>query len=204
MTMLPGIVGVLGSKPPLAGTWDPAHLFGNTLSNGNRTVLTASSANPCVGLRYNSSGKRYFEIRMDAYSGTQTTAGIYPSLPSSGQWPGTGSGAFGIIEATGTGNDQAYYNGSFFSNIPDAFSWRTNGSIIAFAIDLTAGKLWFAVNNTWLASGNPAAGTSPIISVLSGPFTPGFTGATNTQVTLRCITADFTYTPPTGFSAWAP
>jgi hypothetical protein len=44
--------------------------------------------------------------------------------------------------------------------------------IIQFAYDADAGYLWFGVNDVWFNSGDPANGTNPIFTGLSGPIVP--------------------------------
>jgi hypothetical protein len=80
---------------------------------------------------------------------------------------------------------------------------------VAFAIDFSAGKLWVAKNNTWVGSGDPAAGTNA-----SATFTPGTVGAlypaisqyyknlTGGRWTIKSTSDSQTYSPPSGFSAW--
>jgi hypothetical protein len=76
-----------------------------------------------------------------------------------------------------------------------------NGDIIMVAIDIGALKIWYGLNGTWFASGNPSAGTNAS-SVISGStiwFGVGvgmYTGGTNAFQ----ILATPTYTIPTGFS----
>ena len=46
------------------------------------------------------------------------------------------------------------------------------GDIIGVAVDMDNGKIWFAENNTWLASGDPAAGSNEAYSNLAGTIVP--------------------------------
>jgi hypothetical protein len=69
------------------------------------------------------------------------------------------------------------------------------------AVDFDAKKLWFGADGTWLASGNPAAGTGASASGWSGTptwyitFRPYFNGDAAT------LQAAPIYTPA-GFSRW--
>jgi hypothetical protein len=84
------------------------------------------------------------------------------------------------------------------------------GDIIGCAVDVTAGKIWFSKNGTWIA-GDPAAGTSPTMT-----FTPGahewrfhssnysynIAGTTITKIYPNAATQ--TYAAPSGFSPYQP
>jgi hypothetical protein len=175
------------------GVWSPANSgTGCTFSNTNHTYTATAGHHQCVGALYQSAGKLYFEIHVDLFISTQTTIGLYPSTPADDTWPGLVADGFGWLSsggtfwaASGTGGAGTY----------------TTGSVLGFAIDFSAGKLWIALNNTWQASGNPGAGTSPFQTGLTGPITQGALGP-DCVLTLRTKTSDFTYTPPTGFSSW--
>jgi hypothetical protein len=55
------------------------------------------------------------------------------------------------------------------NNVYGAFS---DGDVLIVAMDVDAGKLWMGRNGVWFNSGNPAAGTNPIISSMpSGTWT---------------------------------
>jgi hypothetical protein len=91
----------------------------------------------------------------------------------------------------------------------------TTGDVISVAYDPGSGKIWFALNGTWMASGNPAAGTNPSISGITGEVFAAINGATGNasgifnfgQGGQSGLTYDsasggyFKYTPPTGFKA---
>ena len=59
------------------------------------------------------------------------------------------------------------YNNSTGTTVAAA---TTAGDIVGVAVDMSAGKIWFSVNNTYVASGNPSAGTNPAFSGLTGFF----------------------------------
>jgi hypothetical protein len=79
--------------------------------------------------------------------------------------------------------------------------------VVGVAVDAAAHKIWYAINNTWIQSGDPANGLNPSHSVSNN--NPGlvFTifpalALYNATVTARFASGSLTYTPPTGFSAW--
>ena len=97
-----------------------------------------------------------------------------------------------------------FANGTRRLNNSDTASWGstfTTGDVIGVAYDADTGKIWFAKNNTWQASGDPAAGSDPAATLTTGvPF------YFNNQIFNNTWTADFgqsgfEYTPPTGFNA---
>jgi hypothetical protein len=63
--------------------------------------------------------------------------------------------------------EDSYNNSADVSYGSTAF---TNGQVLGVAVDTDAGKIWFAKNNTWYNSGDPAAGTGQIFSGLTGRF----------------------------------
>ena len=98
----------------------------------------------------------------------------------------------------------------------------TTKDVMGIAFDMDAGKIWFAENNVWLDSGNPAGGTNPAWDDVSGNavVVASVQDGTTAFVTLNCgqdssfageKTAqgnqdgngigDFYYTPPSGFLA---
>ena len=177
----------------MAITWNPSDKSAKiTLSNGNLTLTkTVSTGYSCVrATSFKSSGKWYFEVRSDTQSGT-FTLGIATTGANLNQKVGYGAYGYGYAS-----NGQKSYNGSS-GNYGATFS---AGDIIRVAFDMDAGKVWFAKNNSWQASGDPVAGTNEAYSGISGLFTgmAGFTGL-NDAGTARFSSASFTYTPPSGF-----
>lgn len=85
-------------------------------------------------------------------------------------------------------------------------TWTTN-DIASVALDVDSGKIWFAKNGTWQASGNPAAGTNAAFTDLAAGNGPWFPFVRNTQGTVGSQIAcnfgqrAFSYTPPSGFVA---
>lgn len=142
-----------------------------------------------------STGKYYFEVRIDATdAGRNHEVGICPST--------TNLESYLIL--TGIGYDGATgHFGKDNISLGSPGVTYTTGDIVGVALDAGAGKIWFAKNNTWLASGDPANGINPAYSSLSGSWFPAFSPfEVNTAATARFRSAHFTYTPPSGFAAW--
>jgi hypothetical protein len=78
----------------------------------------------------------------------------------------------------------------------------TTGDVIGVAFDADTGKVWFAKNNTWQASGNPASGTSPATTLTTGDtWVPIFGGYQSGVWDANFGQRPFAYTPPSGFVA---
>ena len=81
----------------------------------------------------------------------------------------------------------------------------TGGDIIGVAVDMDNGKIWFAKNGTWQASGNPAAGTNAAFTNVTGTVMPaiglGGLAAGNVSWDMNYGARPFTYTAPSGFKA---
>jgi hypothetical protein len=115
---------------------------------------------------------------------------------------------------TTIGNISFGYNGCYSTNggvnnttggSATTFATYTTNDVIGIAVDVTAGKVWFSKNGTFLGSGDPVAGTNPAFT---------FTGGTESAPTF-CLDNSagtsgsacnfgqrpFTYTPPSGYVA---
>ncbi len=178
-------------------TWNPSDTQGGiTLSNGNltatRTAGSSGRTRATVGV---SSGKYYFEVRADLVSA------------SSGIW---GVGVANLAQSNGAfiggdANSWAYYNDGKKYNLSAsgvAFGATfTTADVIGIAYDMTLGRIWFAKNNTWQASGDPANNTSPAFTGLTGTLYPCYTPYLTTNAgTARFAYTSWTYSAPSGFS----
>lgn len=76
----------------------------------------------------------------------------------------------------------------------------------SFGGSAPSGKIWWGLNGTWQASGDPATGANPAYTGLSGTFLPAVSlyrgTAPKNKVTAAFAAVDLTYSPPSGFSAW--
>jgi hypothetical protein len=181
-------------------SWDPSALgTGWALSNGNLTATGTANNNTSIrAMPSRSSGKHYWEVTWVSRSNSNWSAmiGISDGTNNLAQYLGQGSGGWAYYSLTG----HKYSNGG---STAYGASY-TVGDVIGVALDIGAGKLWFAKNGVWQASGDPVAGTNPAFSGLSGSFMPalGHTGATsgNDVYTLN-VGPTFAYTPPSGYNA---
>jgi len=145
-------------------------------------------------------------------------------LVTSGKWywehtiVGTRDQIIGIADSNsslslGVGRDPAaeswgwrgYYNpGSLFyhdSSINYGSQWSVS-DIISVALDMDNGKVWFAQNGSWV-TGDPALGTSPAASGISGEIY-AMASVTNSpsQISVNFGNSSFTHSIPSGFSAF--
>ena len=200
MMMAQGVVSGGGGLPTV--TWNPSDKGSNiTLTNGDRTAAqTVSGSFHSVRATHGkTTGKHYFEVRHDqANTAPYSLIGVCTSAHSmsSGSLADDANG-FAYYEQTGekfTNGAGSSYGASY-----------TAGDVVGVALDMTSGKIWFAKNGVWQNSGNPAAGTGEAFSGLAGTMFAAlsiYSGNPRTTMTGRFKAADFTYSPPAGFSAY--
>ena len=144
------------------------------------------------------SGKFYWEVIP-----TNTGSLTFCSSVVSGKFP------LGSLPGQSSNFGITYYpDGYLFKEGAGTASWGstyTAGDVIGIALDMDSGKVWFAKNNTWQASGNPSAGTSPASSSLLTYDNTWFPALgsyySNGSGAINCGQRPFTYTPPTGYVA---
>ena len=175
------------------------------LSNGNLTTYrTDSGWYSGRGTFEMTSGKWYFECT----AGTNFSAAINYNV---GQIGISKAGFTGELGVGGTAGDAyVYYNHNGHKMDGDAGSaygdtW-SSGDVIGVAFDADNGKIWFAKNNTWQASGNPATGANPAFSSISGTYYPGisqYSSVSPSYLHTNFGQMPFIYTAPTGFKPLA-
>ena len=179
---------------PTYTTWNPADkAAGLTLSNGNLTASSPSQTYKQVRATQGfSSGKWYWEVTLNAND-------IY--------------GAYGISTTAESvdyllGQTLYGYGYTCDSNLFHNNGWTVwgstcgNGDVVGVAVDMDAGKIWFSKNGTWLGSGDPATGTNPAFTGISGTFYPaGAISAAGAQSTANFGASSFAYSVPSGFNA---
>ena len=183
-----------------ATTWNPSDKMGNViLSNGNLTAL-ATAAGGYNGVRSTvgvSSGKWYWEVVYDIVgigghtlcSCVATLAAVLNVYPYTDPYTRTYYAANGFKSCDAEG--QVVYGSSY-----------TVGDTIGVALDMDAGKLWWAKNGVWQNSGDPVAGTNPACDNLVGIFYAMWSEYRyNGQATANFGVSPFSYTVPTGFTA---
>jgi len=170
-------VSVGANFEPIA-TWDPAwSIAGAAFSNGDLAISNTSATILQVVYRTtvgHASGKWYWEVY--ANSGTVATdAGglgiVGADAPNSCRYPG--SEPSGLSFGYGTSEEQYFSSWSDTAvtappTTAPASSAIGKGNTYIFALDMDAGNFWAGVNGAWFGGGDPASGTTPIISGLTG------------------------------------
>jgi hypothetical protein len=177
-------------------TWNVVEPGRAIFSNGS---LTVTSNSPdywhAVGSMGVSSGKWYFEVTPTAGSGWRVV-GVSSTQVASTSPPFNGAGNYGYVSHLGSTR-----NNGVTSAYGDSYA---SGDVIGVALDLDSGKLWFAKNNTWQASGDPVAGVNAAFTGLAGTFFPCLGDDASGGV--QAFTANFgqrafAHTPPAGFKS---
>lgn len=187
---------------------DPNGYITRSINNSRLTFAPTSGGNNSqarTGLAL--SGKQYCEFVVTTYPAALATGiGICSSPPTALY----GSGAFNL----GHGNGGCGLPANFYNNngslTTDAAYTFVQGDNIGVAYDSATGKLWLRRNGTWLGGGDPAAGTSPTMTISTGGTYYFYVGTYSCSISsgsyvydIKPNTAVQTYSLPSGFSAYA-
>lgn len=192
-------------------TWDPLNKGSNiVLTNSNLTVSNASAGASTQFARSTTSrstGKYYVEMSVDNFTGGQTGPGLGACNASASVNALPGVDINGFVQTLG---NNANFQGWWFNNV------QQNNSLIATAIgqrlcmafDIDNLKVWWRINNgNWNGNGSadPAAGTNgwSLSSLAAGPYyLVGYSNRNDATGTLKPTSGDWSYSAPSGFSAW--
>ena len=177
----------------------------STLANGNLDVTAFSGTydDTVAGTMFPSSGKWYWEQEASGVVADFPRAGIMPktslSLISGPTSASIGMGGTSLPDSIGwVANGPVNQNGSTL----DTYNTYTNGDVIGVALDLDNGKLYFSKNGTFENSSDPAAGTNPVKTGLTGSWGPCVGGFSSRLFkNLNFGQRAFDGTAPTGFKA---
>jgi hypothetical protein len=174
-------------------TFNPLANGGGTLSNGALRVTTTTGT-ATVGSQAMQSGKWYFEVTTTSASNPRV--GVFDLGVSAPADLGGSVNSWCILNSS-----SRTYTGGVITSYGSYTG--SSGNVTMVAYDADSGKLWFGENGTWFASGNPAAGTSPSMSSVTGSFiVPAVaSGGGNNVFDLNCGQRPYAYTAPTGFKA---
>ena len=184
-----------------ACTLDPVNKgAGWALSVGNLVGVNTANNHSVYGTTTHATGKYYFELQRN----TGNSGGANNFLF------GVGPASLTVTSALYNQAAWLYFssNGNkYYNTAQTAFgtAWNDLSDVVGCAIDIGAGKIWWSKAGTWQASGDPAAGTNPAYTGLSGTLYPIVSrtgGDGSVQVTARFKSADFSYAPPSGFGPW--
>lgn len=168
-----------------------------TIANGNLDINSNTNWQTVYGtIALPTTGKWYWEV---VAGGTATNPGIaslssnlmgnintYPAdtIISYTYYASSGN------KITGPGNSSTAYGSTF-----------TTGDVIGIAFDADNGKLWFAKNGTWQASGSPTGGTNAAFTGLTAQYIPCFGVYDSGVQSINFGQRPFAYTAPSGFKA---
>ena len=189
-------------------TWDATDAATYwTRSNSDKTVVmtdAGASWRLVRGTTGRASGKYYCElVALDTVAGAATWIfGLASAAANRATFIGNSASGVGMRAAGNFLNNFTSGTGAIQTS-----SATTAGGVYGFAVDADAGKFWYAEANIWQNGGNPVAGTLPAYT-----YTPGTVGAVYPALsmsatglsrwTLRTKASEFSYSPPSGFSAW--
>ena len=207
-------------------TWNPlrySSISGITYSEGNCKVQTTTGYPVCMNNFAPRSGKWYVEFYNHSNAG-YNVLGIV-------QQESIDEGDYGNWLPNGVANKQFLYyshNGNKAtsgSSVSYGSSWGSGNQIIGCALDMDNGKVWWSLNGTFQASGDPANGTNAAFDNLdtSSGFYMAFSdynSGANGTMGINCGQdstfggaiavggnadengfGDFKYSPPAGFLA---
>ncbi len=189
-----------GAPAVTPSTWNPADKSaGITLSGGDLTAAYGGGgSSDGVRATQTRTGKRYFEALSVASGGLESIGLANLSAVMTAN-VGANANAGGYLANGNFGQPEGGYTGG-------TATWVAS-NVVQICYDPVAQRMWLGVNNVF--GGDPVAGTGGHSTNQPGstmgttlvPFFQGTFGSSGTM-TLRCLPASFSYTPPTGFAAW--
>jgi len=147
-----------------------------TITEGNLKFLTESTGYGCnqTTMATPQSGKWYCEFYWNAHAGSPSEEySVVSAWDMNAAYP-TYNGC--TNQGSGTNNSAGYQHDGAgrYRTLAGSYTQDSSygdtidvGDLISIALDVTAGKVWYAKNGTWQNSGNPATGTNPLTDTLS-------------------------------------
>jgi hypothetical protein len=176
-----------------------------TLSNANLTVAASGSGiqNQAFSSIAQTSGKFYFEVTVTTNSNANATFGVATPLASPNTYAGQDANSWGFEPSTAS----YYYYINGVETGPVAYVGMTSTGVFGVAVDVGAGKMWITDQTGTYITGNPATGTSALISSITNTY--GLMaaighysiGSQTTNQSANFGQRPFAYTPPAGFKA---
>ena len=198
---LDGNANATGSVPEIAfdstiNTSSIAYTVNNRKIAGNTGGSFASTR----VTKSKSSGKWYFEMYYNdssAFASSRSGLGLLcPTCTMTTYLGGTSQDEWAVFNGGNVIN-----NGSSVHN--ESLGDFSVGNVIMCALDLDNQKVYFGKNGTWFNSANPSNGTNSFTLSGSEYYAAGWVYNTSDQLTFRFREGDFSYTVPTGFSAYS-
>lgn len=175
-------------------TWNPADKAAEcTLSNGNLTASFSvgdKGVRGIQGIDIESATGAYLEFTMvsaalDGFFGIATAAA---PLTGSNCYADAGSWLYALNGGGKVNTSSAAYGSSYVDGYVGMMT-------------IADGKVWWGLEGTWFDSGDPASGTNPAFSGLTGvvyPYANNVGGGTARAFNLNCGQSPFAYNPPSG------
>lgn len=187
-------------KVPTIVTWNPLDKSSNlTLSGGNLIAKKTSGDHSHDGsvraTTGKSSGKWYWEVEQTSNgAGDSAEVGVMNLSAPLTNYVGSSSGGYAYFDVNGK-----KYNSGVGTTFGPPY---TTFNFIMVALDMDAGKVWFGLNGNWQGGSlpNPATGTSPAFSGLSGTMYPAVgMYDINSIFTAKFLASSWSYVAPSGF-----
>ena len=176
-----------------------------TLSEGNLKI--AGTGSGVYGVRRatflinsNDSNGYYFEAKNVGSSTDNINIGLISSQNALSASAYGGSNSYGIASRGSGGSNQYWRVLGGSTDVTTSVSHASNDVI---GVAIKQGKIWFAINNTWVLSGDPANGTNSFFDMSSkaSEFQIAFNVFQNNTLDVNFGQKSLAYTAPTGFSA---
>lgn len=197
-------------------TWDPANRNASiALSGGNLTATSsAGSGSQNCAARATTAlvGKLYFEVTFSSSASAQYySVGVMNGSASLSANIGASNGAAWANKLFTPSFSQIYLNGTGIGTFGLILA---NAQVLRVAVDRTANRVWWAINNnTWSGSSvwmgsnggfndDPGTGVGgQDISTVTGAIYPAFSSAWTGDVAVLNPGPSMAYAVPSGFSA---
>ena len=142
--------------------------YSGTLSEGNLTLSQSSYDYNVQGTFGLTSGKWYWEVKMDS---THGEFGVCENSKSPQSDP-QANFPFYFVYSNGSNGLVVYNNATSGSNstINSGYTNFSANAICMIAYDADNGRLYVGINGVWYNSGNPASGTGYLISGITTQF----------------------------------
>ncbi len=220
------------ATPPVSNTFTPSGSPTQSSSTPTDNHLAFSSiyndsASSSSHITYSKGNKKAFCTLGRSAVGNMvipkgTSMKLYLEVTPNTLWDSTGRLRVGISSMTNSDNPidtdtlSAFFqdDGDLFDEGSNTASWGsswqtldTDYAMIAVETDGTNVDVWFGVNGSWQASGDPANGTSPAATFTQDNdmrFVAKLdTNGSSTSCTIATETSEFQTAAPTGFGPWS-
>lgn len=200
----PAVVAATGSAWGDHGT--NITLSTTTIANDTATTSAGSFTTVRGTQARSSADKRYFEVKIVTAGSGFAIIGLMDNATANGAAMDDFFLGHSLQHYSANGTAKTNDTGiGGFTGVDIGSGWgEANNDVLGVAYDGPNGFHYLALNNVWFLSGDPtsgATGTGHVAAYSGAPsFYPAITLILDGLYQLR--TASFTYTPPSGYSAW--